>query len=169
MRCSGIEMPTSRNRPTVMSRASLRLSLRSGCQRWLCSRIASTIWSPTVCTGLKAAIGSCGISAISPPRMSRISAPRGGELREVDDAAVGGGTGSRRSVDAARPLDELQDRPHRDALAAAAFADDAEHLAGHDVEADAVDGAHQALVQGEGDAQVAHREQRLDVGVTASQ
>src|SRR5918994_266797 len=78
MRCSGIEMPTSRNRPTVMSRASLRRSLRSGCQRWLCSRIASTIWSPTVCTGLKAAIGSCGISAISPPRISRISAPRGG-------------------------------------------------------------------------------------------
>src|SRR5215207_7303838 len=78
MRCSGIEMPTSRNRPTVMSRASLRLSLRSGCQRWLCSRMASTIWSPTVCTGLKAAIGSCGIKAISPPRISRISAPRGG-------------------------------------------------------------------------------------------
>src|SRR5215468_1905958 len=72
-----MEMPTSRNRPTVMSRASRRPSL-AFCQRWLCSRIASMIWSPTVCTGLKAAIGSCGISAISPPRMSRITAPRGG-------------------------------------------------------------------------------------------
>ena len=36
------------------------------------------IWSPTVWTGLNAAIGSCGISAISPPLMSRISAPRAG-------------------------------------------------------------------------------------------
>src|SRR5215813_11740382 len=72
-----MEMPTSRNRPTVMSRASRRPSL-AFCQRWLCSRIASMIWSPTVCTGLKAAIGSCGISAISPPRMSRMTAPRGG-------------------------------------------------------------------------------------------
>src|SRR5882672_4747606 len=72
-----MEMPTSRNRPIVMSRASPRPSLLA-CQRWLCSRMASMIWSPTVWTGLKAAIGSCGISAISPPRMSRMVAPRGG-------------------------------------------------------------------------------------------
>src|SRR5438477_2483292 len=74
-----MEMPTSRNSPTVMSRASARVSLRlPACQRWPCSRMASMIWSPTVCTGMNAAIGSGGISAISAPRMSRMSAPRGG-------------------------------------------------------------------------------------------
>ena len=62
--------------------------------------------------------------------------------------------------DASRQLDELQDRLHGHALAAAAFAHDAQHLPGHDVEAGAVDGAHQPLVEREGDFQVAHREQR---------
>src|SRR3989304_565118 len=35
--------------------------------------MVSMIWLPTVCTGLKAAIGSCGISAISAPRMRRMA------------------------------------------------------------------------------------------------
>ena len=43
--------------------------------------------------------------------------------------------------DAARAVDDAQDRLGGDALAAAALADDAERLAGADVEADAVDGA----------------------------
>ena len=121
------------------------------------------IWSPTVCTGLKAAIGSCGISAISPPRMSRISRAARRQLGEVDHLAALPSAAAEADLargDAARPLDELQDRLHGHALAAAALADDAQHLAGHDVEAGAVDGAHQALVEREGDAQVADREQR---------
>src|ERR1700733_1006817 len=40
--------------------------------------MASMICAPTVCTGLNAAIGSCGISAISAPRRARIWRPRGG-------------------------------------------------------------------------------------------
>ncbi len=66
-----------------------------------------------------------------------------------------------RRRDTNEPVDQLQDRLHGDALAAARFADHAQHLAGHDVEAGAVDGADQPLVEGEGDAQVAHREQGL--------
>ena len=62
------------------------------------------IWSPTVCTGLKAAIGSCGMSAISPPRMSRISRAARRQLGEVDRlaAVVGGGTADR-SPEVMRP------------------------------------------------------------------
>src|SRR5262249_58194825 len=41
------------------------------------SRIASTIWLPTVCTGLNEDIGSWKMSAISPPRIARISSPFG--------------------------------------------------------------------------------------------
>jgi hypothetical protein len=73
------------------------------------------------------------------------------QLGEVDDLRVAAEADLARG-DAARPLDELQDRPHGHALAAAALADHAQHLAGHDVEAGAVDGAHQALVEGERDS-----------------
>ena len=37
------------------------------------SRMVSIIWLPTVCTGLNEVIGSWKISAMSPPRTSRIS------------------------------------------------------------------------------------------------
>ena len=57
-------------------------------------------------------------------------------------------------------FDKLQNGLHRDALAAAAFADNAEHLAGHDVEAGAVDGAHEPVLQGEGDPEIADGQQR---------
>ena len=88
-------------------------------------------------------------------------APRGGSLREIDRLrAVAPAEADLARGDAAGPFDQLQDRLHGHALAAAAFADDAEHLAGHDVEAGAVDGAHQPLVHREGDAEVADREQR---------
>ena len=46
----------------------------------------------------------------------------------------------------------------------AALPDDAKHLSGHDIEAGAVDGAHQTLVEGERDPQIADREQ-WDFGV----
>ena len=116
-----------------------------------------------MCTGLNAAIGSCGISAISAPRSSRISRPRGGRrvrsigvvALAIQDLAAG---------DAAGRFDQLQDRLHRDALAAAAFADDADDLAGEHVEAHAIDRAHRALVQLERDAQIAHPQQRLGMG-----
>ena len=65
--------------------------------------------------------------------------------------------------DASRRIDQLQDRPHRDALAAAALADDADHLAGEHVEAHAIDRAHRAFVQTERHAQIAHAQQRFRV------
>src|ERR1700721_2974863 len=53
IRCSAMEIPTSRNNSTVIARAwsrpTGRLSWRS------CSMIASMICEPTVCTGLNAA------------------------------------------------------------------------------------------------------------------
>ena len=67
---SGLGMPTGCSRSIARSRAS---SLLTG---W-CSRIASMIWLPMVCTGLKEVIGSWKIRAISPPRMARISSPAG--------------------------------------------------------------------------------------------
>ena len=42
--------------------------------------IASTIWLPTVCTGLKEDIGSWKMRAISAPRIARISGPFGGSF-----------------------------------------------------------------------------------------
>ena len=60
-------MPTSASRSAQRSRpASL---VRSGSYR----RSASTIWLPTVCTGLSALIGSWKIMAISRPRIDRNS------------------------------------------------------------------------------------------------
>jgi len=41
----------------------------------LCSLMASTICSPIECSGLNDAIGSCGMSAMSPPRIWRMRRP----------------------------------------------------------------------------------------------
>src|SRR5262245_7646240 len=62
--------------------------------------------------------------------------------------------------DAARRLDDLENRLHRDALAAAALADDPDDAAGLDVEADAVDRAHEPLVEEEVDAEILDAEDR---------
>ena len=51
MRCSGDGTPTRRSISIALSRASRRLT------GWW-SRIASTIWLPTLCTGLNEDIGS---------------------------------------------------------------------------------------------------------------
>src|SRR5262249_28919566 len=63
--------------------------------------------------------------------------------------------------DSARWLDDLQDRLHRDALAAPAFADDADDLARLHVEAHSVDRAHQAFVEKEVDPEVLDLEDGL--------
>src|SRR5947209_19402807 len=123
-------MPTLRKRSTVIERASARDRrgpLGRHCRSW--SRSASMICSPTEWTGLNAAIGSCGIRAISAPRIARSSAPFG-EPRQID--------GRRRVLleqdlaadDAAGRLDDLKDSLHRHALAAPALADDADDLTG---------------------------------------
>ena len=89
---------------------------------------------PIVNTGFSEVIGSWKIMLISLPRTFRISVPR--QLEQVaalepdlaaDDAP--GGIG-----------DEPQDAQRGDALARPGLADEPEHLAGHDVEVDAIDG-----------------------------
>ena len=78
------------------------------------------------------------------------------QAREVDRLVAALAIQDLAAGDASRRIDQLQDRAHRDALAAAAFADDADDLAGEHVEAHAVDRAHRAFVQAERHAQVAH-------------
>ena len=63
--------------------------------------------------------------------------------------------------DRVRVADQLHDRHHRDALARAGLADDAEHVPGLERERDAVDRAHDAVLGAERHAQVAHVEERL--------
>ena len=118
------------------------------------------IWLPTVWTGLNAAIGSCGISAIWPPRMSRISAPFGSSFARstVCGRAVLGGAPEQHLAadDAAGRLDDAEQRLHGHALAAAALADDAEDLAGVDVQRDAVDRLDHPFVHEEVDLEVSN-------------
>src|SRR5438309_1880733 len=84
------------------------------------------------------------------------------ELRQVDHVA-----GSRFAVgsgptkldlavdDPARPIDDSQDGSGRDALPAAAFADDAQRRARGEIEADAIHRSYQPLVLGEIRIQIA--------------
>ena len=53
---------------------------------------------------------------------------------------------NRTFLDAPILFNDAQDRAGGDALAAAAFADDAKRLAGIDIEASAIDGAHDAFI-----------------------
>src|SRR4051794_10724624 len=55
-----------------------------------CSRIASTIWLPMLWTGLKEDIGSWKMSAISAPRIDRISAPFASSVARSTTAPVAG-------------------------------------------------------------------------------
>ena len=64
------------------------------------------------------------------------------------------------AVDARAVGQQSHERQRGDALARAGLADHAEHLAGSDVEADAVDGLQRAARGRECDPQVAHRQQR---------
>src|SRR3989442_1238218 len=115
-------MPTRRSISMARARARLRGS------RW-CTIAASAIWSPTVNTGLSDVIAADG-------------AQLGGAERqqvpplEFDQAA---------REDVPRRLrDEAQDRERRHGLAAPRLPDDAEGLAGMDVEGHAVDRARRA-------------------------
>ena len=63
--------------------------------------------------------------------------------------------------DAARPIDDLEDRAAGDGLAAAGFADNAECLAARDREGHAVERLHHAFVGEEVGAQVLDLDQRL--------
>ena len=108
-----------------------------------------------MCTGLKAAIGSCGIER----DLGAADRAHGGtarrQLGQIDRVRRVGPEEHRAAHDATGRLDDLQQRLHRDALAAAALAHDPHHLAGVDVERHAVHRAYQALVEEEVHAQVA--------------
>ena len=117
---------------------------------------ASSSCLPIVCTGFSDVIGSWKIIAISLPRISpqplRVSreesSPRNSTC-PVDGCDL-------RVV-------EAHHREARHALAAPRLADDAEHLAGLDGEADAVDGSDEAVVSLEGRPEVADVEERCHV------
>ena len=156
MRRSGFGIPTLRSASIPRSRASFLLTA-------LWRRTASMIWSPTVCTGLKEVIGSWKMRPMSPPRIARISRLLALELDEVRLRPVGAGEKDLAVDDSPGIVDDAQDRLRRDALAAAALADDAERLAREDVEGGAVDGLGRSLVLKEARLQVPHRKQRLRV------
>src|ERR1700733_9644251 len=63
--------------------------------------------------------------------------------------------------DAARRVDQLQDCAHRYALSAAALTHDSDDLAREHIEVHAIDGAHDALVERDRDAQVTYPQQRI--------
>src|SRR5438876_1427209 len=83
------------------------------------------------------------------------------QLRDVDLRSVLAREDDLSLDDAPGRIDDAQDRLRRDALAAAALADDAERLSREDVEGDAVDGLRDAFVLEEARPQVPYREQRL--------
>src|SRR5438874_5790096 len=89
-RRSGEDTPTRRRISIVFSRACRRLIA------WW-SRIASTIWLPTLWTGLNEDIGSWKISAISAPRIARISWPFGSSCARFTVRAGPPLTGGRRN------------------------------------------------------------------------
>ena len=111
-------------------------------------RRLSLICRPIVCTGFMDAAGYWKMNAISWPRMrSRSRAPQLEERFAVERdltqcAAVAG--------------QQLQQRERADALAAAAFAHDAEHFTRRDIERDAAHRVNHALLGIEQHVQVAH-------------
>jgi len=93
-------------------------------------------------------MGSCGISAISAPRIARSSALFGeSRVRSTGDRVLAEQDPA--ADDAAGRLDDLQDGLHGHALAATALADDPDDLAWMDVEAHPVDRADEPFVQRE--------------------
>ncbi len=118
----------------------------------------STIWSPTVKTGLSEVIGSWKI--IDDLVAAQLAHLRRLQLQEIDafeaDLAAGDAAG--------RLRDQAHDRERGHALAAAGLADDAERAARRQREADAVDRAKLAAIDREVRAQVPHFEQRARLG-----
>ena len=85
------------------------------------------------------------------------------QLGEIDDRAIVLGEHHRAGHDAAGRIDDLQDRARHHALARAAFADDRERAAAHDVERHAVDRLHDAVAHRKMRRQVAHLQDRRAV------
>ena len=83
-RCSGDDTPTRRSISIVFARASRRLTC------WW-SMIASTIWLPTVCTGLNEDIGSWKMRAISRPADGPHLRAVRRQLGQVHPSIVAGG------------------------------------------------------------------------------
>ena len=92
-------------------------------------RTISPIWRPTVCTGFSAVSGSWKIIAISPPRIRRMPLTRWPVRRSSPSTRFAAG-------DARRVGRRPSDAHRRHRLAGARLADDREHLAADDVEAD---------------------------------
>ena len=119
-------------------------------------------WLPMVCTGLSAVIGSCGISASVSPRTLSMA------LRSAitSTPSISARAGEHGEVVGQQP----EDAHRRRRLAGAGLADDGDGLAPVDGEADAVDGADDAVVGDQLDLEVADLQQRLSwstLGCTA--
>src|SRR5205814_2310860 len=82
------------------------------------------------------------------------------ELGEIGLRSVGAGQDNLAIDDASGTIDDAQDRLRRDALSAAAFADDAQRLSRGDVERSAVDGQGRSLVLEKTGPQIPDRKKR---------
>ena len=141
---------TRRAGSEICTRSSSRSACASASRRdrpW-CSVSDSAIWRPMVNTGLSEVIGSWKIIDSWLPRMARMAsraapADPGPRIRW-----------RRRRRDRARAASH--DGQRGDALAAAGFADQAQRLAGQQIERQAVDGHRGGLVAIETGGQVAH-------------
>jgi hypothetical protein len=88
---------------------------------------------------------------------SKIDDPRPGAILPIENLAA---------ADASGRLNQLQDRLHRDAFAAARFADNPHHLARANLETHPIHGPHRTFVELEDDAEIADGEQRLYLFLT---
>ena len=149
------------SRPGAASRRSCFAPLRRS-TRW-CSISASPIWSPIVCSGESELIGSWKMieirAAANVAALGAVLRERGEveaaalALRVVEPDRAAGDPGVRRQ--------DAQDRLRDHGLARAALADHRHGPVGREVERHAGHGLDLALVGGEGDAQIADRQQRL--------
>ena len=158
-RCSGDDTPTRRSISIVFSRASRRLTC------WW-SMIASTIWLPTVCTGLNEDMGSWKMSAISAPRIARISGPFGASFARSTTGSAAPAAAWRRnriSPPTIRPGRSTIPRIDRAVtLLPQPLSPTMPSVApGVQVEAHPVDRLHRALVLGEVGLQVPDRQHGL--------
>ena len=150
-------MPT---RSSISIAAFAGVRARSCC--W-CSATASAIWSPIVFTGIQAR------HRLLEDHADLVAAHRA-DLGVRERQQVPALEFDCSAYDGARRRDEPHDRQARHRLAGARFADDGDRLAAPDVEADAVDGPHDAVLGAEMRLQVAHgqkaaRPARLSVGI----
>src|SRR5829696_6897486 len=164
--------PSARGTPTSRSSSMARARAAFALIDW-CNRIASTIWLPTVCTGLNEVIGSWKMSPISPPLIARISAPSAlsctrstaplpsfcCRLAVSPSCRLRAANSLQQNLaadDAPGAIDDPQDRARGDALPAAALADNAQGPARENVEAGAIDRFDQPIILEEVGLQVTH-------------